>query len=832
MLLLFAPTICAGAASAAVDLYFTSLWKQLFLGILALGLATTCEARFYLPTFFRYCCGLVIWTDSITEFTGTIYAIKIFLQICRYVQGYDTDDSFLEHATVAEYNLIAYFFSNGVIRILWILWNFKALVTITAISVGFVWKLLPENGKDYVVQHVVQHVLITLVLGLKSVNWESCSIRAVFIAFYEPMMDRLSRWEKAVVQEQQKGAPPLGKYKYESLCNHPERSIRLLKLDWRIRFSEITCSLSTYQLDTAPEYEAVSYRWGTLPPTIPLNIDGKALLIMPSVERFLWHSRSFVEPKYFWIDSICINQKEDEEDEGNEGNKEKATQILLMQDIYARASRVIVWLDAPTRPTYINDLRFALRFLANEAFTGYDTMNVFQSHFGTERENAPFQALHQFFSHDWFERIWVIQEVAMGKVIYVKYGGMCINWPCVERAVQTIMSNRVVFGQLGPSAIASYEMYAKPTESLTDEIHSSFLPNVLIMSKFRSRVLNKLPTSLARVLYITKSAFTSKRPEDKIFGVLGISTASELPFIPDYSKTAEEIFEEITRILLREQDWHLTLSSAGRGYPSGKLAPSLPSWVPDFHGPTFSSSGFANFRGPKEDALSSDPNGGVQLTPDPHIISVQCVKFDVLAHIGPDAIFESPTRGVYHAIATAMEANDTEAYFTLLRGKTSGPWYISSRELARKYSSAAKTSQAFSDEEFWATCVSESVDKSPEYLKESKEAWENFFLSSYDDFLEIAGRMENGKIARVMKGNFSSTVTGKAFAVTSKGGMALVPPHARLGDVCVWIRGALMPFVLRNGNKRRFEIVGTCYVHGVNDVYTEEEDKWEKIFLE
>lgn len=64
-----------------------------------------------------------------------------------------------------------------------------------------------------------------------------------------------------------------------------------------------------------------------------------------------------------------------------------------MQQIYARASRVVVWLDTPPLPPgVVDDLRFALPVLSMETLT-FDTMNVFRVHFGSEREQAPYIAL-------------------------------------------------------------------------------------------------------------------------------------------------------------------------------------------------------------------------------------------------------------------------------------------------------------------------------------------------------------------------------------------------------------------------------------------------------
>jgi hypothetical protein len=79
---------------------------------------------------------------------------------------------------------------------------------------------------------------------------------------------------------------------------------------------------------------------------------------------------------------------------------------------------------------------------------------------------------------------------------------------------------------------------------------------------------------------------------------------------------------------------------------------------------------------------------------------------------------------------------------------------------------------------------------------------------------------------------FALSSASKAFAITSTGEMALVPPLARVGDLCVHIRGGYIPVVLRGpGHGEKIaELVGTCKVQGMVDAYSGE--GWEDWFLE
>jgi len=62
--------------------------------------------------------------------------------------------------------------------------------------------------------------------------------------------------------------------------------------------------------------------------------------------------------------------------------------------------------------------------------------------------------------------------------------------------------------------------------------------------------------------------------------------------------------------------------------------------------------------------------------------------------------------------------------------------------------------------------------------------------------------------------------------------MALVPPLVKAGDMLVHVRGGYMQMVLRRKSPgvRRAELVGTCIVQHVKDVYLGSD--WENWLLE
>jgi len=128
-------------------------------------------------------------------------------------------------------------------------------------------------------------------------------------------------------------------YRYSAIlpefCN-----IRLLCLNPSKRpTSEIYCHLFDYSVDDSlvgtHMYEALSYTWGTQQNPLPIYIDNKPFHITENLYAALSHLRNHSLVRFLWIDALCINQEDPEE---------KAGQIVLMARIFAKASRVIVWL--------------------------------------------------------------------------------------------------------------------------------------------------------------------------------------------------------------------------------------------------------------------------------------------------------------------------------------------------------------------------------------------------------------------------------------------------------------------------------------------------------
>ncbi|KAK4099235.1 HET-domain-containing protein, partial [Parathielavia hyrcaniae] len=191
--------------------------------------------------------------------------------------------------------------------------------------------------------------------------------------------------------------------------------IRVLDLAPGAGDDPIRCSLSQQPLKGPESYEAVSYVWGDAnrPHNIicnwrvPMIYDNDYALMAPNkvtdnfkvtdnLHKLLRHLRSPDESRRLWIDQICINQDDE---------AEKGGQIRMMAEIYAGASRVVIWLALDPRPVDIEEICHDMVH-----FDSFRHLNHFL-------ENTP-----------WFRRAWTFQESVMGREAIVVYEDWTRSW--------------------------------------------------------------------------------------------------------------------------------------------------------------------------------------------------------------------------------------------------------------------------------------------------------------------------------------------------------------------------------------------------------------------
>jgi len=96
----------------------------------------------------------------------------------------------------------------------------------------------------------------------------------------------------------------------------------------------IRCQLQHVELDRKPDYEAVSYVWGSRSDQESISLNRLRFPVTTNLSIALRYLRRQHEPRTLWIDALCINQAD---------TSERSEQVARMGDIYRQATKVVLW---------------------------------------------------------------------------------------------------------------------------------------------------------------------------------------------------------------------------------------------------------------------------------------------------------------------------------------------------------------------------------------------------------------------------------------------------------------------------------------------------------
>ncbi|OCK79113.1 HET-domain-containing protein [Lepidopterella palustris CBS 459.81] len=293
------------------------------------------------------------------------------------------------------------------------------------------------------------------------------------------------------------------------------RLVRILAADL---FSDIQCELfeAWYtECNGGMPYEALSYTWGGTEKTAKISVNGSEMYITKNLYEALQHLRFPDRDRILWVDAICIDQN---------NNKERGHQVQQMSNIYREADRVTVWLGLGTLET---DL---VMDYMNQQHKNVVQVGGSLKH--SDNQSRLKTGLERLLEHQWFTRIWVLQEIANARRASIVCG-----WKSVS--TQTFA---IVPPLLGVKA-------SKQCRAVLD-IMPGGSRNHSWWSKGRT-----LHTLLKR---FRTSQATEQR--DLIYALLNMSSdaCGGKILVPDYTKELKKVVQETTSFLL------------GHGKSSGK----------------------------------------------------------------------------------------------------------------------------------------------------------------------------------------------------------------------------------------------------------------------
>jgi Heterokaryon incompatibility protein (HET) len=539
------------------------------------------------------------------------------------------------------------------------------------------------------------------------------------------------------------------------------------------------------------EYEALSYSWHELEQTRSdgsflqgsdnILCNGTQIEVQPNLAQALRYLRRHASLRVLWVDAICINQAD---------LAERSGQVQIMQSIYSQAARSLIWLGAVPSPSDGSRALELLCQIVNDWDADQGAYYVAKE-LGSEKEavikpvgrvpdfdDKDRSALVSFFCRAWFERLWVIQEVALSQTSEVIWQNFRIPWRVVGLAAAILRtSHDSVVRSLGLSQI--YHAY-------------------LIFRLCQHGGLDPVDLSFLNLLRLTEDFQTSEQ-NDKVFSLLGIRTRDNDPqnkpiLRVDYNHTYEETCRslavslvETTPLENRPLDF---LVNSGHN-----PTVDAPSWVPIWGSATTS------MLSPWSIANSWNPAMGLQVRrPEVlgSVLAVQALPFTSIVSMGPvmrsnqdfvdtlDWISQSP-------VLQFSAADDDE-------GQLYNAACVAIILLARTFCAGRNA---------YGACDTNRQGMTRGFIKAARgrivECMQNFLENYYSKVIqeEDSDNFEHAA---------ATASFGRRLFLTCNGHLGIGPAESQLGDSVAMIPGSGMLFVLREKKTPQFLLIGPCYI--------------------
>jgi hypothetical protein len=186
--------------------------------------------------------------------------------------------------------------------------------------------------------------------------------------------------------------------------------VRFLRVQKGNHQDVVSCTLLETDLGDNVEFEALSYVWGDLKETANIFLNGEIFNVTTNLEMALRQLRQEREDRILWVDALCINQTD---------IAERNSQVRQMDSVYKLASRIVLWLG-PAQP----QTEHAVNLIRTAEEHHYEHRWFLQ---GLESEHSLeiFFAVACFLVSVYWERLWIVQEIAFARAIHLHRSVHC-----------------------------------------------------------------------------------------------------------------------------------------------------------------------------------------------------------------------------------------------------------------------------------------------------------------------------------------------------------------------------------------------------------------------
>ncbi|KAL1868441.1 hypothetical protein VTK73DRAFT_3649 [Phialemonium thermophilum] len=584
---------------------------------------------------------------------------------------------------------------------------------------------------------------------------------------------------------------------------------------------------------------ALSYTWGDPRDTEKIVVDGKVVDVGRNLEAALRTFRDhpdLLDGCGIWVDQLCINQND---------TKEKNRQVKRMRRIYKIARRVLIWLGPEADGSDV-----AIRTLYRIFADSVDWMAR-----GSNNENVnkllgddfARQAVDSLLSRPYFQRLWVLQELAAkgGNALMV-CGSQRIPWALVRRSAFILATyyalsvaalpdeatgdeHAHVTAKPGPSEGGSDEdedersgADAARVDDIVSALAQSDMQRVLAIS---DALLNRRDSTLNCLLSALYLGTSSKcvNDRDRIYGMLALLPREVVAAVqPDYSLAVRTVYEDFSKTVIQcteSLDFiHMGTCRDPRHDGATDGPDTCPSWVQDWRISRRRVVGDFDMSNTAVDA-SLDAKAEVEFPAD-GLLSCKGVLFDVLG--APLSAEGDPARAASHMRSPLDGCSRTEARVSL--HKT----LIMFGPRDRLLQGAKETLFA----------VAWRDDPSQQPFEDWLAAHGTHALERFEEFRQSHAQFRVGDLAfrelfrqpSESLGDVDKVRTGLRYAVpllarrklthTQGGFVGFAPTEARDGDAIFVLAGSTFPVLLRPDScgelgMSRYRVVGEVYVDGI-----------------
>ncbi|KAK5032098.1 hypothetical protein LTS07_004720 [Exophiala sideris] len=601
--------------------------------------------------------------------------------------------------------------------------------------------------------------------------------------------------------------------------SHAEHDVRFFYPGNGDLHDPVSGSFEEVKLDSSRVYYALSYTWGSEPATQPVRVQDSEMRVSPNLYDALKKLRAGGYTPV-WIDGLCIAQEDDDE---------RASQVMLMQDIYGTAKLVVIDLGDNSGHDFGQMLWKLASFSENYKRSddslvtyNFDERDNHSQHllkYGLPEEGDPsWGTMRSFLESPWFTRTWVLQEAVLAKDLVVYWG---MNR--IERTIFFHFLIMVMSFNLSRFMPASVEA-PKNVGTLTRTIGRGYLIQDYWVAWHVPGLEYKEKPSLLQLAINNRGAHCSD-PRDHISALLGLTCSTALSDLrPNYKETVCQTYMRAARYFVKCGE---AVGLLHRAITPQRIR-NLPSWVPEWDAP----------QGDYDQVLSGlrfhqhvskvFRTGGtgsstMRVEEGGYTLFIKGLLFDTVSVLGPASRIGDKTGRTDLMI-------EVEELGALLRTLNQG--YPGDEDIA---------------DVWWRACVCDlhySQDrKAPaEYSKlfnlsrlfhHSEAASNDLDLGTHNDLLmQVLSDLPDSHLSMTHEGAetlytrlYTSTTEYRAACLeyllrsrnclTSKGYICRAPRGVEEGDFVAVFEGVEVPFLLRPVGRDQYRLMGNCYCHGI-----------------